>query len=540
MNLGRLWRTVRFLKPVQIYGRLFRRFAPGAKQGPAPPLRPLAGSWVAPAARAPSLIGPDRVRFLNEEGDIARADQWNDPARAKLWLYNLHYFDDLAADGAADRAAAQQALIARWIDENPPGFGNGWEPYPVSLRIVNWIKWALAGGAAPAGWADSLAVQTRWLEGRLERWLLGNHLLANAKALVFAGLYFEGAEADRWLATGMEIYRRQLPEQVLTDGGHFERSPMYHALILDDVLDLWNVARAYGRDGEVAFASLPALAERMRGWLATMSHPDGQISFFNDAAFGIAPAPGALEAYALRLGLGPIVAPVQGLIQLRLSGYLRLARGEAVALLDCAPIGPNYLPGHAHADTLSFELSIGGERVIVNGGTSVYGEGPQRLLERATASHSTVEIDGENSSEVWGGFRVGRRARVFDVVTEETDGQLTVSAAHDGYRWRRGRPVHRRAWRLEDRALGVSDIIEGSVDRAVARFHLGQGISATADPRGLSGVLVTPAGRRVNWTSTSPVRIAPSRWRPEFGLRMPTLQFVIELTSSQLEVEFSW
>src|SRR5439155_3503852 len=80
--------------------------------------------------------------------------------------------------------------------------------------------------------------QARWLRGRLEHHLLGNHLWANAKALVFAGAWFEGAEAERWLDTGVRLLRREFAEQILADGGHFERSPMYHAIALADVLDL--------------------------------------------------------------------------------------------------------------------------------------------------------------------------------------------------------------------------------------------------------------------------------------------------------------
>ncbi|MEN9780004.1 MAG: hypothetical protein RL014_1152 [Pseudomonadota bacterium] len=91
------------------------------------------------------------------------------------------------------------------------------------------------------------------------------------------------------------------------------------------------------------------------------------------------------------------------------SGYVRLDNGPAVALLDVAPVGPDYLPGHAHADTLSFELSVGAQRVLVNSGTSCYGSSAERLRQRGTAAHNTVVVNGQDSSEVWGGFRVARR-----------------------------------------------------------------------------------------------------------------------------------
>src|SRR5690606_25718690 len=169
----------------------------------------------------PSMTGPGRFLLLNELHDLGETG-WDDPGIERLWRYNLHYFDDLNAEGAPDRAGWHRDLILRWIGDNPPGRGSGWEPYPLSLRMVNWIKWHLAGNELPPAALHSLAVQARWLMRRLEFHLLGNHLFANAKALVFAGCFFRGDEADAWLARGLAILRREVPEQILADGGQFE------------------------------------------------------------------------------------------------------------------------------------------------------------------------------------------------------------------------------------------------------------------------------------------------------------------------------
>ena len=92
--------------------------------------------------------------------------------------------------------------MRRWIAENPACSGNGWEPYPVSLRVVNWIKWLTAGEPLAKDDAEavsaSICQQMRSLRRRLEYHLLANHLLSNAKALVFAGSCFEGKEAREW------------------------------------------------------------------------------------------------------------------------------------------------------------------------------------------------------------------------------------------------------------------------------------------------------------------------------------------------------
>lgn len=536
MSVARFLRTVGHLKPVQIYGRaLHHAPKPAPRLAPAPPPRPLRGAWTAHLLRPPPFRGPDRHRHLNHEADIAAAQAWNHPAQTKLWLYNLHYFDGFAPDGDAQLEAWRTALLQRWIEENPQGFGVGWEPYPTSLRIVNWIKRHLAGAALSPNGLDSLATQARWLSGRLEWRLLGNHLLSNAKALVFAGLVFEGQEAERWRARGSAILKSQLAEQVLADGGHFERSPMYHALVVEDVLDLVNLARVY----DAAEDDWATLAERMLAFQARLSHPDGRIAFFNDAAFGVGGELGQLQAYAARLGLRPAPAAGQG-AWVGETGYGRLALGDAVVVLDLAPIGPDHLPGHAHADTLSFEWSLGVERIVVNGGVSVYGEGPQRARERSTASHSTVEIDGLDSSELWAGFRAGRRARVIDASIEQHEEGLTASAGHDGYAWRPGRPIHRRAWRLSEHRLTVTDRIEGGYRHAKARFHFPPGLALELESDARSGQVVTPAGRRITWTSSQPARIEPSEWRPEFGLRQTCAQLVVPMDTPELRLDFAW
>ena len=128
-----------------------------------------------------------------------------------------------------------------------------------------------------------------------------------------------------------------------------------------------------------------------------------------------------------------------------------------------AQVGPDYLPAHAHADTLSFEMSLFGQRVFVNSGTSCYGQGEERRQERATSAHNTVEINGENSSEVWGGFRVGRRAYPTKPEIREEGDRILISASHDGYKWLPTKNHHYRSWSfvfssalIEDRILVIS------------------------------------------------------------------------------------
>lgn len=531
----RLFHTVRHLRPSQVYGRALLPLKRTRIDGrPTPQVRATVNPSVDPVPRERSLHDGWRVRFLNTDGEISRPVQWEDPSQTKLWLYNLHYFDDLASPSDGAHRALQRQFINRWIVENPPAKGTGWEPYPVSLRVANWIKFWLAGNRPEAGWLESVAIQVRWLARHIEWHLLGNHLLANAKALVLAGLYFDGAEADTWLRKGLEIYARELPEQILPDGGHFELSAMYHAIILEDLLDLLNAAHTYGRT-ESLLAALPPTIDRMRIWLAAMTHPDGEPALFNDAAFGIAAARAELEGYARRLGLPAQPTSRDRLCHLAASGYVRLDRGDAAAILDIAAVGPNYLPGHAHADTLSLELSLRTERIIVNGGTSTYERGPLREEQRATRAHSTVEIAGEDSSEVWASFRVARRARVHDISVADTADATSVSATHDGYRRLPGKPLHRRTWTMSDCALEIRDQLVGPHPiAAIARFHLAPGVTASNDR------LVTASGRILKWRSTAPATIERNHWHPTFGQRLAASTLVVPIVAGDLTTIFEW
>ena len=538
---------MRYLRPVQFYGRLWFHIArPKPDLSLPPSVRPPSNSWHSPARREPSLIGANRFRFLGEEGALSEIG-WDDPLREKLWRYNQHYFDDLNAKGANERADWHRQLLADWIESNPPGIGTGWEPYPTSLRIVNWIKWALAGNELPEACLHSLAVQTRWLLKRLEVHLLGNHLFANAKALMFAGLFFDEPEADRWLSKALHILACEVPEQILPDGGHFERSTMYHALALEDMLDLINAANSFAASLDPAqqlqVTDWKHRTQTMRTWLQAMCHPDGEISLFNDSALSIAPNPAELEAYASRI-LGDIPSDTEAsLVHLSDSGYVRLAYGPAVALLDIAPVGPDYLPGHAHADILSFELSVGKQRVLVNSGTSCYGVSDERLRQRGTAAHNTVVVDRQDSSEVWGGFRVARRAYPLDLQIQHAEGASTIEiqCSHNGYSRLHGSPIHRRTWSMYEDGLAVTDQVVGLHQIAEARFHFHPDAQIHIEPNKTEGQALFPNGTAITWhIDRGEGRLESSTWHPRFGSAISNTCLTVELIDGASMLRFSW
>lgn len=537
MSFIRLYHTVKYIKPGQLFNRLLRgRRKPRRLRGKAPvpvaPRRP----WRVQAALPASLPVDGLATFLNESGPLY---DWQNPHKSQLWLYNLHYFDDLTAAGYTHRQGVHRDMIERWMADNPPFDGVGWEPYPLSLRIVNWIKWLLLGNEPVAGLSENLAQQAHALSQQVEYHLRGNHLLANAKALVFAGTFFRGKAPARWLKSGLQLLDEQLDEQLLKDGGHFERSPMYHNIILLDLLDLIQLGQLY-READIArwLPRLRAAAAGMAGWTESMLHPDGQIPFFNDAAFGITPEPRAILEYGRELGVLPssVDSTVRHFDE---SGYIVVQGHEQLALLDVAPIGPDYIPGHAHADTLSFEWSLFGHRVLVNSGTSEYGLSNERMRQRGTAAHNTVLVRGENSSEVWAGFRVARRAVPFDVKLGVAGECSVVKASHNGYHRLFPQVTHTREWRVMPGVFEVSDSLVGWYRHAVAYFHFHPAIRVVACGEHFSCTL--PGGRRceVRVTGGSAV-IEASSWHPEFGISQPSQRLAINFEAPQLKTSFRY
>jgi uncharacterized heparinase superfamily protein len=530
----RYWHTLRYLKFSQIHGRVWRKFKRvKVDHSSAGKLREQSSSWLEPAKQSQRMFSENSFTFLNVSRDINSISDWNNRQWDKLWIYNLHYFDDLTAVDAEQRIEWHQSLIKRWIDENPIGTGNGWEPYPSSLRIVNWIKWGLAGKwlgyELKDNWLDSLNIQIQFLSKNLETHILGNHLFANAKALLFAGLFFSGTNAEAWYQIGKKLVEIELPEQILEDGGNFELSTMYHQIFLEDLLDIINIHHSYGRMIPVGVEErIPKVVQ----WLDTMTHPDGEISFFNDAAIGVTPPVAELKSYFDRLsefvGLtGLSLDKKLPLIDLPASGYSRVEMDDAVALIDRAVIGPEYLPGHAHADTLSFELSLFGHRVVVNSGTTVYGTGKQRQKDRGTAAHSTVVIDGGNSSEVWGGFRVARRARVFDREQSEENGTVRLSACHDGYKRLSGNPAHCREWLFEDGKITILDKINGKGSHevmSVLPLHPEIKVGDVKDNQ----VQLNVAGNKVfvKIEGAGKLKVATDCYHPEFGLSIENKKLI--------------
>jgi len=308
----------------------------------------------------------------------------------------------------AERQPTDLANTATAIDRldgvpwSTPGiFRDLWNPYTASHRLINLLT-ALHLHKAPTdrgtdGWRilEHARRCAAFIASDPERDIQANHLLKNWTALA---VYAASTPSPPSVFPSLDRkVARSLEQLILEDGGHAERSPMYHALGLLDI----EVLLASGAVPELQ-SRLIDVADRMRHALSLLTHPDGDIALFNDAWLGGAPS-------SRDLGAEPAATTARA-VALPQTGYVRLESHEEAAIFDCGPCGLDLQPGHAHADFLSLEFSVGGHRFLVDPGTPTYTAGERRDRLRSAASHNGPHVDGAEPIEFWKSFRIGRRA----------------------------------------------------------------------------------------------------------------------------------
>ena len=543
MNLAsstRLVRTLSHLRPAQIGRQLWMRALPGWDDAswvadrappPPPPVRwhPVT-TWLpsGPYANTAADLRAGRFTFLNQTRDLGWPPRWHVPEAPLLWQLNLHYLEWIWALPAAEATAA----ALDWASRNPPARkAVAWWPYTTSLRLA---ALCLLAGESPAAARElwpTIWRQTEHLSRRLEYHLLANHLLENAVALAFVGACYSGPDADRWRALGIRLLREQLPEQILADGMHEERAPMYHLRLTHALALLANTG-----DATVRGVVVEPLG-RMLQALVSVCHPDGEIALFNDSAIGTYPAPAAVLDFASR-ALGTPAPSVPG--DLTAAGYYRGdTRGNDAVICDAGLLAPDHQPGHAHGDMFSFELSLAGRRVIVDSGTFEYPPGEMRTWCRSTRAHNTVTVDDHDQAEFWGSFRVGRRGRPHDVRHQALADGFSLEGWHDGYRHLPAAAIHRRRFRWHDSGrLEIHDRVTAKRPvRASARLHLHPECQIVDRDDRTVRVACGDVDFTVAFGPTGSLRAEEGWYCPRSGVRERTTVLVREATSTDVRIE---
>ncbi len=434
-------------------------------------------------------LSRNQFKFINKEVAFQSEILWNDPAQEKLWLYYLHYFDYLSP--LFERIDKQnydlaKNIIQKWIKQNPVAMGNGWEPYPISLRLVNWLFFYIhysdfieQDESFKAEILTSIYHQSFYLSKNIEYHLQANHLFVNAKALFFVAVFFH---QSRWIKKSIKLLNREIDKQILPDGGHYERSPMYHALLLKDILDLMNLVKnnPISTGNTLNFNKLHSTVEKMLQYHKALLHPDGQIALLGDSALDATPSYEGLYKYFLELKnrnreKSVKIESVHAFAQ---SGYFILNSNSQYLVIDGGPLGVLYQPGHAHCDIFSFEYSYSGLRFIVDSGIGNYLPTELRQKARSIYSHNTVVVNQMEQAQLWSAFRMGKRVSK-PIVTFDEKKKIFIGKYKNNIEPKKSYIHQRELLVQDDGTVLINDEISGRSIKSVEsllHFHPACGV----------------------------------------------------------------
>jgi len=533
---GLYLRTARHIPLSQLWYFALRRFLPQNRLAAAPveagarmPAHCLRLVKPLPAAKPCLLDG--RFEFLSQTSGFG-IDQidWRAQAYPKLWRYHLHYFDWLKEAAPDDHWVAHS--IYSWIVHNPAGCSDAWEPYPVSLRLVNWIKYfsarEQAAGSLSEEWLFSLVQQGEWLNRNIEYHIRANHLFKNIVAMIWFCAFMQSEPTYRaWLKRYCDLLVRELNEQFNDDGGHYERSPMYHAICLEDCMDLYNLLHNAGVD-HPCMARLVSVIQRGLSFLKLLSFADDKVALFGDSTLHGCHGWKTLSAYWRKLQGNETEADKTGpqkLVHCADTGFVIRETPYYKIIISTGGVSPGYQPGHTHCDMGSFELCTPQGRLVVDSGVSQYAQGELRRYSRSSLAHNVVMVNGDNQHELWGEFRVGARASIelLKLSAEPTscgddaDVILRISSHPAcGTPWRQTRAYH-----LGENQIDIVDIVQSGDNASIeSNFHLHPDVDIRAVGDGFNLRLAGESAARVVVSDAANTTIEHSYYCPDFGVVM--------------------
>jgi uncharacterized heparinase superfamily protein len=481
--------------------------------------------------------------FLVEAPSI----DWSQALAGFGWLRHLR-----AADTMLARVNAR-ALLSDWMElRGAPPAGDpagrqaaqaGWDVETTSRRLLSWISQSplILDGADRAFYRrfmKSLARQAVWLARALEGGLRGPARLGASVALAQYALCADVSSGQKRRA--FKILEAELRRQILPDGGHVSRNMR---LVVETLLDILPLRQAFAARGVAPPQSLLNAVDRMLPMLRQMRHDDGALALFNGMGATRPDFLAALLAYDDSAPRAGGYAPH--------SGYLRLESGAVRLIADVGAPPPRPFSGEAHAGALSFELTVDGERLIVNCGASERWRAEWRESARQTAAHSTLTVDDTSSvrfapTKALSSWLDGQLVQGLRVDVERDPDGRAASARHDGYA-RRFRLAHRRAWRVWDDGVEGVDLLESIARKPAAhappfalRFHLHPGVRIEPGAGGALR-LTTPSGAAWAFRCDAPTSVEESVFFAAPEGPKPTSQIVVSVeTGAFAPVQWSF
>ncbi len=444
--------------------------------------------WLGDIGRGAALTG-GIYSFAGATVSAAETPPWRPVGASQRWLEAMHGFEwlrDLAALNSAEARAHGRRLTAQWIEHCGEWDEITWRPDVLGKRLVAWLNHsglllAEARREGAEALLGSLSEQARHLGRVVTSGPDGSPRIAAIKGLLYAALCLPGGA----LAQALGLLEQELDRQILADGGHAGRSPAIQLDVFCDLVELRGLLAAARKPPSEA---LRTAIDRMAPMVRFFRHGDGGLALFN----GSTEQDPTLMDKALALGeaggKAPSSAPHSGFERLLARGTLVITDVGAPTALSAA---------FAHGGTLSFEMSVDGQRMIVNCGAHTGGDDGWRDAMRATAAHSTAVVDDSNMLEHLDDGSLGRRPKRVISNRLEDGGNIWIEASHDGYRERFGLTHRRRLYLTADGDdLRGEDILSGvgGATRFTIRFHLHPNVKASLTADGSGALLRLPSG----------------------------------------------
>ena len=492
--------------------------------------------------------------LLNHSVDLGNPEQWERSLlheQPHLWRFQLHYHEFLLCQAADRNWPAVQTFLTHWLLKFAPEVtlkrDDAWHPYCLSRRIVAWT-WLLYLSEQRARQGESslgtkltkqllvsLSSQANYLSNNLERDLGGNHLLENAAALAILGGSTECPRSSAWISTATNILAAELPRQILPHGEHFELAPMYHCQMLGALLRIKTCCNQYSR----LVALLDQYIDPMLKFIVSIVHPDGEIPLFADSGFHEAPSIGELLTVAELNRHTEFESSESG--NFDVGDYHIFHSGDIYTIADFGDLAANGLPAHGHCDAFNLEMSVAGQRWIVDSGNFNYENDSMRHYCRSSIGHNVATIDAQNQANIWSKFRMGTRPKITPCGEGKLCDWTWRSASHNGYQ-RQGVGLLQRVLASAEDSMICLDIACQrnliSASRQLSgflHFHPSVNIEPAASAEGKHEFLLSfKSTRKKLVVIASSVDVETGWYCEEFGKRQSTnaLQY-----SSPLESE---
>ena len=519
------YNTIKYLRPVQVFGRIYAKIAGKLRIFPLPSMPGKIQTGL--SAKTEWLyhdpwnnreeILKNNFTFLNKKIRMGQSLKW-EPGTPFLWTLNLHYFNFLHLLEKIE----QKEICLDWINKNPVGKTEGWHPFPVSLRIINWIKADLQIDEIN----KSIYTQAAYLYRNLQYYHPNHEYLQNAQALIFAGKYFNGeGESSKWLNKGIKTFEKHLPEMISEEGGFFEPSVSYNAIVLYALLDIINIIDEEHEDFFTVYV------EKLFTFIGSLTQPDGDIALFHDCSIQYAPKTNDLIFYADDLNIPAYVdkpgSDKMTITNLTGSGYAVIRSEKLYFAMDYGGIRPAHISAHCHPGAFSYELSVEGMRFVVDSGTGSYENDDIRNFVRKSLAHNTVTIDNLEQAETLGAFRYGRIFNPFDVNIIEQGNEILISGKFDGYNKFIGDDLlFSRIVRINKNTVEITDEVTGTGEhqiKSIVHFHPDVVISKD----GNSYLLNTGSSRTMLSIIEGKPELHDSHYYPDFGTNFKNKVMVI-------------